>query len=51
VEEAKRNTRHFARRQLTWFRHQLPEDTVWLDASRPRADIIEEIQRTWNDRR
>ncbi len=50
VEEAKRSTRHFARRQLTWFRHQLPEDTVWLDASRPQADLAEEIRRTWEER-
>ena len=49
VEEAKRSTRHFARRQLTWFRHQLPKDTVWLDASRPREDLVEEIERTWDD--
>jgi tRNA dimethylallyltransferase len=50
VEEAKRNTRRFARRQLTWFRHQLPETTIWLDANRPRADLVEEIERTWSDR-
>jgi tRNA dimethylallyltransferase len=50
VEEAKRNTRHFARRQLTWFRNQLPEKTHWLDATHPRKILVEEIQRTWNDR-
>ena len=50
VEEAKRSTRRFVRRQLTWFRHQLPEDTVWLEASRPREDLVAEIRRTWNDR-
>ena len=32
VELAKRKTRHFAKRQLTWFRHE-PEVT-WVDASR-----------------
>jgi len=35
VEEIRRNTRRYARRQLTWFRHQLPESAVRLDATRP----------------
>ena len=29
----KRDTRHFAKRQLTWFRHM--DGVVWLDASAP----------------
>ena len=29
----KRDTRHFAKRQLTWFRHM--DGMVWLDASAP----------------
>ena len=37
LEEAKDeisgNTRRYARRQWTWFRHQLPEHTVIIDAS------------------
>ena len=37
LEEAvtilKRDTRHFAKRQLTWFRHM--DGVVWLDASAP----------------
>jgi len=51
VEGAKRGTRHYARRQLTWFRHQLPEDTVWLDAARPREDLVKGITQTWSERR
>jgi tRNA dimethylallyltransferase len=47
VEAAKRSTRHYARRQLTWFRHQLPEDTVWLDAGRPVEELAAEIERGW----
>lgn len=47
VEAAKRNTRQFARRQLTWFRHQLPADAVWLDASRRREELVEEVLRSW----
>ncbi|MBQ9519036.1 MAG: tRNA (adenosine(37)-N6)-dimethylallyltransferase MiaA [Firmicutes bacterium] len=30
VYTLKANTRHFAKRQLTWFRHQCP-DAVWVD--------------------
>lgn len=29
----KRDTRHFAKRQLTWFNHQV-EDGIWLDCSK-----------------
>ncbi len=50
VEEAKRNARRFARRQLTWFRHQLPEDTIRLDASRPRDEVVREVCRIWGER-
>lgn len=50
VAEAKRNTRRFARRQLTWFRHQLSEDTIWLDASRPTRELAAEIARAWGER-
>lgn len=48
--DAKRNTRRFARRQLTWFRHQLPEATIWLDAGRAREGLAEEIVRCWKRR-
>ena len=51
VEGGKRSTRRFARRQLTWFRHQLPEDTNWLDATRSRDVLVEEICRMWDERR
>ena len=47
VEQIKRNTRAYARRQLTWFRHQLPEGAVWLDASRPHPELAEEIATAW----
>jgi tRNA dimethylallyltransferase len=47
VEAAKRNTRQFARRQLTWFRHQLPADTVWMDAGDRRGDLVERIVGLW----
>jgi tRNA dimethylallyltransferase len=30
VENLKKSTRHFAKRQLTWFKHQ-SKDAVWID--------------------
>ncbi len=50
LEEAKRSTRRFARRQLTWFRHQLPEDTLLLDAARSRGALADEVVRRWSER-
>ena len=35
VETLKQNTRRFAKRQLTWFRHQ--SDGIWLDADKQNA--------------
>lgn len=35
-----RNTRRYARRQVTWFRHQLSPDAVRLDAARTRPQLI-----------
>ena len=42
-------TRRYARRQLTWFRHQLPPDAVWLDARRPPDELADEIARCWRE--
>lgn len=49
-EAAMRGTRRFARRQLTWFRHQLPAETLWLDAARPLDELAAEIERCWRGR-
>jgi hypothetical protein len=35
---------------MTWFRTKLPEGAVWLDATRPRAELVEEILAVWNAR-
>jgi tRNA dimethylallyltransferase len=45
----RKHTRAYARRQLTWFRHQLPADAVWLDGTRPQAELVEEIARRLDD--
>jgi tRNA dimethylallyltransferase len=41
------STRQYARRQETWFRHQLPGDVITLDAVRPPAEVAAEIARRW----
>jgi len=39
-------TRRYARRQLTWFRHQLPEGAVHLDARTPADELATRIVQT-----
>ncbi|MGS2761282.1 tRNA (adenosine(37)-N6)-dimethylallyltransferase MiaA [Sinomicrobium sp. M5D2P9] len=41
VSEIKKNTRRFAKRQLTWFRKQ--EDITWFDYEQDVSDILEYI--------
>lgn len=48
LELVRKNTRAYTKRQLTWFRRQLPEGAVWLDATRPRAALADEIAARWN---
>jgi tRNA dimethylallyltransferase len=43
-------TRQYAKRQETWFRHQLTGDVVTLDATRPPEKLAEEIARLWMGR-
>ncbi|MBD3379527.1 MAG: tRNA (adenosine(37)-N6)-dimethylallyltransferase MiaA [Candidatus Omnitrophica bacterium] len=40
-EEVKKNTRRYAKRQLTWFRGM--DGAEWIDADRPVVEIVEEI--------
>jgi tRNA dimethylallyltransferase len=40
VEQSKRDTRHYAKRQATWFRHQLP-DWKWARAEEAERVILE----------
>ncbi|QED36396.1 tRNA (adenosine(37)-N6)-dimethylallyltransferase MiaA [Antarcticibacterium arcticum] len=42
VEEIKKNTRRFAKRQLTWFRKE--EDIHWFDYTTPASEIISFIE-------
>lgn len=47
TEAARRATRRFARRQLTWFRHQLPAGALRLDATRPVRLLAARIVEAW----
>lgn len=47
LEEAldlvRKHTRAYAKRQMTWFRHQLPEGSTWLDATQPVETLADEV--------
>jgi tRNA dimethylallyltransferase len=42
------STRQYAKRQETWFRHQLDGDVLRLDATRPPAEIAADIAAHWS---
>jgi tRNA dimethylallyltransferase len=44
VEEAKRDTRRYTKRQATWFRHQLP-DWAWIAPDTALREIRRELGR------
>jgi tRNA dimethylallyltransferase len=48
-DRIRRATRRYARRQLTWFRHQLPPGAVWLDATRPMSELADEVVTRWQN--
>lgn len=48
VERIVRATWAYARRQRTWFRHQVPEPAVRLDASGPTGQLARRIEREWS---
>jgi len=41
LEQVRTSTRQYARRQLTWFRHQLPGSAVRLDATIPTDELAD----------
>jgi tRNA dimethylallyltransferase len=47
VLEIARSTRRYARRQLTWFRNQLPAGTRTVDATAPLEAQVEEVLEAW----
>ena len=50
VEQIRAATRRYARRQLTWLRHQLPPDARRLDATAPPDRVAEAIAAVWRER-
>jgi len=42
-----RATRRYARRQMTWFRHQLPPEAVWLDAAASTEELTGRCIAIW----
>lgn len=43
------STRQYAKRQATWFRHQLRGDVLVLDATRPSAELALEVAAAWRE--
>lgn len=42
------STRRYAKRQETWFRHQVPEPRLNLDATRPSDALADDIAAAWS---
>jgi tRNA dimethylallyltransferase len=49
VREIVRGTRRYARRQLTWFRNQLPPDTMRVDATEPLETQVDRVLDAWTN--
>jgi tRNA dimethylallyltransferase len=47
LDRVRQATRRYARRQMTWFRHQLPPEAVRLDARRPIPELAAEVALLW----
>jgi len=47
TDEIRRSHRRYARRQTTWFRHQLPDDTLWIDDSLDPEATVDLILNRW----
>ncbi|HUF50525.1 MAG TPA: tRNA (adenosine(37)-N6)-dimethylallyltransferase MiaA [Longimicrobiales bacterium] len=47
VELIARATRRYARRQITWLRHQLPPGALWLDGMLPAGRLADDIAQRW----
>jgi len=47
LDRMRSQTRQYARRQLTWFRHQLPQDAMHIDTSRLLDTQVAEVVAAW----
>ena len=48
MEEIRANTRRYARRQITWFRNQLPASARRIDATAPIEDQVRMTLEAWS---
>lgn len=49
IEAVTTLTWQYARRQRTWFRHQLPGTAVRLDAERPTGELVARVVADWRE--
>ncbi len=49
LEDVRRSTRRYARRQATWFRHQLPAGARRIDATQPLEAQVRLTLRAWEE--
>ena len=42
IEKIKQHTRHYAKRQITWFKHQLPSVSLHADDRKGLMDLLRE---------
>jgi len=47
AEEIRRSHRRYARRQVTWYRHQLGEGALTLDGTRPVEELARRVAEAW----
>jgi len=47
IAEVKLRTRQFARRQMTWFRHQMPLDWIEISPETPALSVAQTILERW----
>ena len=50
VEIWKRDTRRYAKRQMTWFRHQLPVQWLEVDENTKPESVAQQIAASWRDK-
>ncbi len=50
LDRMRSQTRQYARRQLTWFRHQLPEGAMHIDTSEPVETQAAQVVAAWRAR-
>ena len=50
LDRMRSQSRQYARRQLTWFRNQLPEDAIHIDTSQPLDAQVAEVVAAWRPR-